>query len=49
MLYKLTQKNCISGLFELYFCSSRSWSSKVELLRNKSHGEIERKELNAKS
>ena len=49
MLYKLTQKNCISGLFELYFWFFQSWSSKVKLLRNKSHGEIERKELNEKS
>ena len=49
MLYKLTQKNCISGLFELFFASFRSWSSKVKLLRNKSHGEIERKKLNAKA
>ena len=49
MLYKLTQKNVFRGFLSYIFGSFRSWGSKVKLLRNKSHGEIERKKLNAKA
>ena len=46
---KLLKKTVFRGFLSYIFSSSRSWSSKVKLLRNKSHGEIERKDLNSKS